>query len=440
MDFTNTAGTAVLQLSNGGAATFSSSVTSLSSSALVASVTSNPSNDAIVAARWTSGVGMEIRYLPDFAYGYIQNTYQAVSGQPFGDIYFRQNVGGTMTTRMTIKADGGNVLIGTTTNLGSELNVNSTIRVGVAFGSAATIAFGDAGTPYWSVGRQASSGNFSISSYALTAMTIIPTSGNVLIGTTTDIGQRLQVSGGYIAQVDGGVRTFLGYDGTGSLVGTTTNHYLRFITNDTERMRIISSGYVGIGTSNPRVRAEFFVGLPTTYPNMADRTNGILVSDNGAIGGRIGVADRTSAGQGYPTYIQAGDLTTSSLYYELRLNPNGGAVFAGSSRLDNISDGRVKDNIQPITNSLDKVLQLTGKKFHLKDEPQGKVRYGFIAQDLEGILDEFVIQTESTFTKDDLVVENIKSIENWASSWAALLVEAIKEQQKQIEELKNKLS
>jgi hypothetical protein len=50
-----------------------------------------------------------------------------------------------------------------------------------------------------------------------------------------------------------------------------------------------------------------------------------------------------------------------------------------------------------------------------------------------------------TFTKDDLVVENVKSIENWASSWAALLVEAIKELksqndslQSQIDELKNK--
>jgi hypothetical protein len=74
--------------------------------------------------------------------------------------------------------------------------------------------------------------------------------GNVLIGTTTDIGQRLQVSGGYITQIDGGVRTFLGYDGSGSLVGTTTNHYLRFITNDTERMRITSAGDTQPGSDN----------------------------------------------------------------------------------------------------------------------------------------------------------------------------------------------
>jgi hypothetical protein len=72
------------------------------------------SNTAIVYAGWTSGTGMQMGYLPDTAQGYIENTYPITSGQVFGDIYFRQNSAGTMVTRMTIKADGGNVGIGTT--------------------------------------------------------------------------------------------------------------------------------------------------------------------------------------------------------------------------------------------------------------------------------------------------------------------------------------
>jgi hypothetical protein len=222
-------------------------------------------------------------------------------------------------------------------------------------------------------------------------------------------------------------------------VGSQSNHGVRFFTNDSVKMTIEAGGYIGMGITSPRGRGEIVTGLPTSYPNMAERTTGFIVSDGGAIGGRIGVADRTSAGQGYPTYIQAGDLTTSTLYYELRLNPNGGAVFAGSVRLDTLSDERVKDNIQPIQGALNKILSITGKKFHLKDEPEDKLRYGFIAQELEGILDEFVIQSDTTFKKDDLVVENVKSIENWASSWAALLVESIKEQQAQIEILKTEI-
>jgi hypothetical protein len=98
--------------------------------------------------------------------------------------------------------------------------------------------------------RQAPSGTAGNAISFTQAMTLT-SGGNLLVGTTTDIGQRLQVSGGYITQVDGGVRTFLGYDGSGSLVGTTTNHYFRFITNDIERMRITSGGNVGIGTSSP---------------------------------------------------------------------------------------------------------------------------------------------------------------------------------------------
>jgi hypothetical protein len=227
------------------------------------------------------------------------------------------------------------------------------------------------------------------------------------------------------------------YSNGESLMRVQSAGSMLFLAGGSERMRITSDGKLGVGRSSPRGRVEFVTGLPTSYPNMADTSNGVILSDGGAIGCRLGTADRTSASQGYPTYIQAGDLTTSTLYYDLRFNPNGGAVFAGSVRLDTLSDERVKDNIQPIQGALNKILSITGKKFHLKDEPEDKLRYGFIAQELEGILDEFVIQSDMTFKKDDLVVENVKSIENWASSWAALLVESIKEQQSQIESLKS---
>jgi hypothetical protein len=153
---------------------------------------------------------------------------------------------------------------------------------------------------------------------------------------------------------------------------------------------------------------------PTMTSN-SQSTYALLVGESGYPNLTIGYKQATAG------YIQT--WSSSALY----LNQQGNAVYAGAVRLDTLSDERIKDNIQPITGCLDKVLQLNGKKFHLKDEPEDKIRYGFIAQDLEGILDEFVIQTDMTFTKDDLVVENVKSIENWASSWAALLVEAIKE-------------
>ena len=58
--------------------------------------------------------GLHLLYNANSAVSYIDNTYPVNAGYVYGDIYFRQNVAGTMTTRMTIKADGGNVGIGTT--------------------------------------------------------------------------------------------------------------------------------------------------------------------------------------------------------------------------------------------------------------------------------------------------------------------------------------
>ena len=108
----------------------------------------------------------------------------------------------------------------------------------------------------------------------------ITAGGNVLIGTTTDIGQLLQVAG-YLTSVAGGVRTFMGYDGTGSLVGTTTNHYFRFITNDTERMRITSGGDVGIGTT-PSYKLDVNGSQRWIFRNSSSEITDLLVSTESA--------------------------------------------------------------------------------------------------------------------------------------------------------------
>jgi len=54
----------------------------------------------------------------------------------------------------------------------------------------------------------------------------------------------------------------------GSSISATNNNYLKFSTNATERMRIASSGYVGIGTSSPstNLQIEANDNLTTTFP------------------------------------------------------------------------------------------------------------------------------------------------------------------------------
>jgi hypothetical protein len=119
----------------------------------------------------------------------------------------------------------------------------------------------------------------------------------------------------------------------------------------------------------------------------------------------------------------------------LYFNKSGNAVYAGSQRIDNNSDQRLKENITSVENALDIVLNLKGRKFNMIDE-NGKLRYGFVAQEVQPHLSDFVIESDRSYEKDDVKIENLFTLESSGASWAALLVEAIKEQQKQIEELK----
>jgi len=66
--------------------------------------------------------GIDVIYYPNNAQCFFDSKYQMSAGTVYGDIYFRQNIAGTMTTRLTIQADGGAILPGGngTQNLGSS--------------------------------------------------------------------------------------------------------------------------------------------------------------------------------------------------------------------------------------------------------------------------------------------------------------------------------
>jgi len=101
-----------------------------------------------------------------------------------------------------------------------------------------------------------------------------------------------------------------------------------------------------------------------------------------------------------------------------------GKVTAAAFEYD--SDITLKENIQPINNALDKVLQLNGVSFNWKES--GEASLGVIAQEVEGVFPELVHTNKAT---------GLKSVEY--GNLVAPLIEAIKEQQKQIEELKKQV-
>jgi hypothetical protein len=91
------------------------------------------------------------------------------------------------------------------------------------------------------------------------------------------------------------------------------------------------------------------------------------------------------------------------------------------------SDERYKDNLKPITNPIDKVKSLTGYTFTWNDKHEqfnGNDDIGVVAQEVEKVLPEIVDTRDNGYK----AVKYEKMV--------ALLIEAVKEQQNQIDDLK----
>jgi hypothetical protein len=122
----------------------------------------------------------------------------------------------------------------------------------------------------------------------------------------------------------------------------------------------------------------------------------------------------------------SGHTTTALLSYAGTFTAAGDIVAYGSP-----SDISLKTNIKPLENSLDKIIKLQGVSFTWKENTDAsklteiKDDLGFIAQEVEKVLPELVRKNKD----NGLLSLRDKGI-------MPLLVEAIKEQQIQIEELK----
>ena len=142
-----------------------------------------------------------------------------------------------------------------------------------------------------------------------------------------------------------------------------------------------------------------------------------------------------SSTTGYGTVINQNLLTTSNVQHaSLGI---GMAASGTAGRIDatndvvafSSSDIRFKENIKPIENAIDKIRKISGNTYDWKEE--NKIEHGYegndvgvIAQEIEAVLPQLVQTRESGYkaVKYDKLV--------------ALLIEGIKEQQLQIEQLR----
>ena len=105
----------------------------------------------------------------------------------------------------------------------------------------------------------------------------------------------------------------------------------------------------------------------------------------------------------------------------------GGDIYA-SANIIAYSDQSVKDNVTTVIDALDKVKQMRGVTYTRNDqEDKERVYAGVIAQEMEQIFPEVVFENP----------DGTKAVSY--GSIVSVLIEAIKEQQNQIDELKAKL-
>ena len=159
----------------------------------------------------------------------------------------------------------------------------------------------------------------------------------------------------------------------------------------------------------------------------------LVVDASPQLGGNLDLNSRDISGSG-DININGTITTTGSAHFSGSVTASGDMFVDGliSASGDIIafasSDERLKDNVTPIGSAIDKINQIGGYEFDWNSDSEHSGHdVGVIAQEIEKVLPEVVAQRKNGY----LAVRYEKIV--------ALLIQAVKEQQLQIDELKSKL-
>ncbi|MCD4697368.1 MAG: tail fiber domain-containing protein, partial [Bacteroidales bacterium] len=338
-----------------------------------------------------------------------------------------------------ISLTGGNVGIGTTTP-GAKLDVTGRISISNT-GSSVFIGEGAGQNDDFSDNRNIAIGNWAL--YSNTGTTVGGTD-NIAIGNMA----LYSYTG---AQYWGGHNVAVGSE---SMLSNTIGEYNVAIGDKALHSNTAGDYNVAVGsyalTNNADGQKNVAIGDSALFSN----NNGWF---NVAIGERAGYKNEDGWGNvfigdraGYyetgssKLYIDNIHTTTpliwGDFYYERLVingneanNPNDRTLFVngeagGTTVWYNNSDKRLKKNITTISSSLEKVLQLRGVNFEWKNTERYSEgsQMGFIAQEVQEVIPEVVDENDGHYTMQ-------------YSPITALLVEAVKEQQEMIEELRKEI-
>ena len=363
-----------------------------------------------------SGVGANIAFAND------HNTnlfFVGIEGNTTGDamIYQTKDADINFYTNNTFRAkidNSGNLGLGTTSP-SAALDILGT--------TSDQLRLRTAGSEEYKIGRNASTGllDFSGTQSGFTGYTFggvdgehmrINSSGNVGIGTDTPTTYSL--SGTHVELLastanhysflhvnTNSVKSFLATNDSAGLTAlfTFSSHPLTFGTANSEKMRIDTSGNILVGVSSGRTGGQIF--------GNATPSNPFLETQNSTAGAtHFFSLHRNSAG------TEIGFIKIS----------NTGTTY------DTGSDYRLKENIEPIQNGLERLNALKPVKFNWKAD--GTSSEGFIAHEVQDIFPDAVAGE-----KDGEMMQGMDY-----GRITPLLVKAIQEQQEQINALQSEIN
>ncbi|MCI0406910.1 MAG: tail fiber domain-containing protein, partial [candidate division Zixibacteria bacterium] len=420
---------------SGGGATGSASLNYAKSRGTLPSPTSVQSGDFLGNITFVGHDGTDFGSIAAWIRGVVDGTPGA-DDMP-GRLEFLTTPDGSATpsTQMTI-TNAGKVGIGTTTP-GTLPGILQNSRLEVADGSGLN---SDVSLRVSGGGATGSASlNYAKSRGALPAPTIVQ-SGDFL-GNITFVGYDGADFGSIAAWIRGAVDGTPGVDDMpGRLEFLTTPDGLA---TPFTRMTVNNVGNVGIGTTGPvqalhvsknGTNTAIMVEYPTARARIGMFSFGLGNNEFGfgPVDLQFGtISDNTFSGFSEKMRITtAGNVGIGTTAPAALLHVNG---TAGNNTgvWSNLSDRRLKREIEPIERALETVEQLKGVTFRWKDAEKddqfGRVR-GLIAQDVEKVIPEW-IKTDP---------DGYKRLEPIGVD--ALLIEAIKELKAENEELRNRIS
>jgi len=244
--------------------------------------------------------------------------------------------------------------------------------------------------------------------------------------------------------------------GTGTTISSPASDTFTILTGGSERVRVDSSGNIGLGTNSPIASCRLDV-RNSAFAAQFDNSDGVFITfkENGSARGYVGTGNKLYTGGSSSNFSLAGGTsanltfatsdvervrisTTGGFSVGTTANPGAGAIYAtGDITAFYSSDIRLKKDIQPISEPIKKLMEISGVTYkwneeYLKDKDVDgyfvrETEVGVIAQEVEKVLPEVVATRENGYK----AVRYEKLV--------ALLIEAVKDQQHQIDELKARL-